>query len=100
MGTGIIDHTWQLDYGKLYAFVCGQDSVARLWGSPPPGDSFWNMLNRKGFNPTVYERGVSGGEKNVDVAIAHGITKDAFTIIDRNNDSIILVAGNKDFMPV
>ena len=36
----IVDHQWQLDYGKLHQFVCGDRSEiggAKLWGSPPPG---------------------------------------------------------------
>ena len=39
-----------MDYGRLYEFLCGKDAVARLWGSPPRGDSFWKMLDCKGFN--------------------------------------------------
>ena len=50
MNNKIVDMTWQPDYGKLYEFLCGDDAVARLWGSPPPGDSFWKMIDRKGFN--------------------------------------------------
>jgi len=96
----IVDHTWNLDYGKLYEFICGTDAVARLWGSPPPGDSFWNMLHRKGFNPTVYERNFANKEKKVDVAIAGRMTKDAYTIANKENDEIILVAGDSDYVPV
>jgi hypothetical protein len=62
--------------------LCGVDAVARLWGSPPPGDSFWNMLHKKGFNPTVYEKNAANKEKKVDVAIAHAMTKDAYTKLD------------------
>jgi uncharacterized LabA/DUF88 family protein len=69
-------------------------------GLAPAGRSFWNMLDRKGFNPTVYERSISGGEKKVDVAIAHRMTKDAYTVINPKTDDILLVAGDKDFMPV
>jgi hypothetical protein len=65
----IVDMTWQLDYGKLYEFLCGDDAVARLWGSPPPGDSFWKMVDKKGFKTTVYEKNVANKEKKVDVAI-------------------------------
>lgn len=36
MKNGIVDHGWMLDYGKLYKYVSGQDTVAKLWGSPPP----------------------------------------------------------------
>lgn len=100
MNLFIVDHTWQMDYGKLYDFICGDDSVARLWGSPPPGDSFWNMLDRKGFNPTVYEKNVANREKKVDVAVGHRMTKDAFTIIDKNRDELILVSGDTDYVPV
>jgi len=96
----VVDHQWQLDYGKLYEFVCGDDAVARLWGSPPPGDSFWNMLDQKGFNPTVYERNAANKEKKVDVAIAARITKDAYTVINKEKDEIILVAGDSDYVPV
>ncbi|MEY5038919.1 MAG: hypothetical protein RL472_2025, partial [Pseudomonadota bacterium] len=63
MGSGIVDHTWQLDYGRLYDFLCVEGDVARLWGSPPPGDTFWDMLERKGFNPTVYAKNVANQEK-------------------------------------
>ncbi|MBY5329596.1 NYN domain-containing protein [Rhizobium leguminosarum] len=100
MNMFVVDHTWQVDYGKLYTFLCGQDAVARLWGSPPPGDSFWNMLEKKGFNPTVYEKNFSNKEKKVDVAIAHRMTKDAYTLIDKTKDEIILVAGDSDYVPV
>jgi hypothetical protein len=99
MNQMIVDHTWQLDYGKLYQFICGSDAVARLWGSPPPGDSFWNMLHRQGFNPTVYERNFANKEKKVDVAIASRMTKDAYTIIDKIKDEILLVAGDSDYVP-
>jgi len=100
MGNGIVDHTWQPDYGKLYDFLCKDGDIARLWGSPPPGDSFWDMLERKGFNPTVYEKNASNQEKKVDVAVAHRMTKDAYTLIDRDHDEILLVAGDTDYLPV
>ncbi len=96
----IVDHTWKIDYGKLYNFLCGNDAVARLWGSPPPGDSFWNMLDRKGFNPTVYEKNFANKEKKVDVAIGHRMTKDAYTLLNKVKDELLLVAGDSDFVPV
>jgi NYN domain-containing protein len=100
MGSGIVDHTWHMDYGSLYGFLCAEGDVARLWGSPPPGDSFWDMLERKGFNPTVYQKNAANQEKKVDVAIAHRMTKDAYTLIDREKDDILLVAGDTDYLPV
>lgn len=104
MNYGILDHGWQLDYGKLHDFLCGTNKseigAARLWGSPPPGDSFWEMVKKKGFDHKIYKRGVSGQEKKVDVGIAHAMTKDAYTIIDKADSEICLVAGDKDFVPV
>jgi hypothetical protein len=96
----IVDHTWNPDYGKPYEFICGQDAVARLWGSPPPGDTFWNMLHKKGFNPTVYEKNFSNKETKVDVAIAARMTKDAYTIVDNTKDELLLLAGDSDYLPV
>jgi hypothetical protein len=100
MNTKVVDMTWQLDYGKLYEFLCGNDAVARLWGSPPPGDSFWKMLDKKGFKPTVYEKNVANKEKKVDVAIGAAMTKDAYTRLDKAKDELLLVAGDSDFEPV
>ena len=100
MGSGIVDHAWQLDYGRLYDFLCVEGDIARLWGSPPPGDTFWDTLERKGFDPTVYAKNVANQEKKVDVAIAHRITKDAYTLLDRKKDEILLVAGDTDYVPV
>jgi len=103
MNQFITDTSWQLDYGKLHMFLCGNDKneigAARLWGSPPPSDTFWEMVRGKGFDVTTYEKS-HGKEKKVDVAIAHRMTKDAYTIIDRIADELTLVAGDKDFVPV
>lgn len=99
----IVDWKWELDYGELYLFlqpkIAAQRGCVKLWGSVPPSDSFWDMVKREGFEHKVFDRGPSG-EKKVDVAIAHAMTKDAYTIIDKTQDEIILVAGDKDFVPV
>jgi hypothetical protein len=100
MNNGIVDMTWQIDYGKLYQFLCGDDAVARLWGSPPPGDSFWQMVNRKGFETTLYNRNAQNKEKKVDVAIGAAMIKDAYTRINKEKDEVLLVAGDGDYEPV
>jgi hypothetical protein len=104
MNHGILDFDWIVAYRDLHDFLCGQNKSeiggAKLWGSPPPGDEFWNHVERQGFQKTVYDRNYQGKEKKVDVAIAHAITKDAYTIIDKENDEIALVAGDKDYEPV
>lgn len=58
------------------------------------------MSSVKVLKKTVYDKNFQGKEKKVDVAIAHAITKEAYTIIDKDNDEIALVAGDKDFEPV
>ena len=104
MNHRVIDYSWRLDYGALHEIACGQPEeigAAYLWGSPPPGDSFWEMVERYGFRVTRYERNVAGKEKKVDVAIAHQITKDAYSgVIRKGVDEITLVAGDKDYVPV
>ena len=45
----VFDYSWQPEYGKLYALICGdkkQIGAAKLWGSPPPSDGFWKMVER------------------------------------------------------
>lgn len=104
MNNGVIDHNWQIDYGALHHFACGDPSqigAAKLWGSPPPGDGFWKMVERYGFGVETFDRNKAGREKKVDVAIAHAITKDAYNgLIDKAHDEITLVAGDQDYIPV
>ncbi|BAZ30736.1 hypothetical protein NIES4074_31980 [Cylindrospermum sp. NIES-4074] len=103
MNRNIFNYNWSPDYSKLYQFLFGNDvevGCAKLWGSPPPNDKFWEMVRSKGFNVTTYDKSFAGKEKKVDVAIAHQLTKDAYTIIDKSDSEIILVAGDKDFVPV
>lgn len=100
----VFDFSYKLDYGKLYEYFCGENQseigCAKLWGSPPPSDSFWKMVEYKGFEVVTYDRNAAGKEKKVDVAIAYAITKDAFTSIDKTDSEIVLVAGDKDYVPV
>jgi hypothetical protein len=104
MNNDILDRSWNVDYGKLHTFLCGRNKTeigaARLWGSVPPSDSFWDMVKRKGFDHKVFDKNFAGKEKKVDVAIAHGMTKDAYTIVNKAADELTLVAGDKDFEPV
>ncbi|MBX3435829.1 MAG: NYN domain-containing protein, partial [Pirellulales bacterium] len=97
----VFDYTFQIDYGKLHHFICGDKheiGCAKLWGSPPPKDTFWEMVRRKGWEVRTFERSY-GKEKKVDVAIAYQMAKDAVHL-DKENSDITLVAGDKDFVPV
>ncbi|MGB8528568.1 MAG: NYN domain-containing protein, partial [Rhodoplanes sp.] len=99
MNKGVVDHTWNLDYGRLYEFFCQPGDVARLWGSPPPGDSFWEMVKRKGWEIKIYDKNIRNKEKKVDVAIGYAMSKDAFTRVGKAKDVLTLVAGDKDHEP-
>lgn len=99
MNDGVVDHDWYLDYGRLYEFFCKTGDVARLWGSPPPGDTFWDMVKRKGWDVKIYDRNIRNKEKKVDVAIGYAMSKDAYTRVDKKKDVMTLVAGDKDYEP-
>ncbi len=101
MSRGIVDISWQPDYGRLHGLICGQRheiGAAKLWGSLPPKDSFWEMVKSKGFKVTTFDK-YFGKEKKVDVAIAVEMMFDA-PGLDKQNSEIILVAGDKDFVPI
>jgi len=104
MNGRVVDMSWRLDYGRLHEFACGDPSNiggVNLWGSPPPGDSFWKMVERYGFKTTKFDRNFAGKEKKVDVAIAHRMTKDAYSgVVKRGEDEMTLVAGDTDYVPV
>ncbi len=97
----VFDYSWQPDYGNLYALICGEQKqigCAKLWGSPPPSDSFWTKVQRKGFKVITYERSYRK-ERKVNVAIGYAVGKD-LPKMDKVTSEIILVAGDKDFLPV
>lgn len=97
----VFDLTWRLDFGKLHQILFGEHyerGCAKLWGSPPPQDSFWKVLESKGWQITTYKRG-SKKEKAVDVAMAYQIAKDVARI-DKSTSEIIIVTGDNDFVPV
>lgn len=103
MNRRILDFDWNVDYGRLYEIICGdvnQVGAARLWGSPPPGDSLWQMVKRNGWDVEIFQRSFAGKEKKVDVAIATRMMQDAFTIMPPGGAEITLVAGDRDFVPV
>lgn len=100
MANKTLDHSWNLDYGRLYEFFCGSGAVAKLWGSPPPSDSFWSMVERKGWHVKTYARNTQNKEKQIDVAIGHAMTKDAYRDGKKGVDTFTLVAGDRDYTPV
>jgi uncharacterized LabA/DUF88 family protein len=97
----IFDTSWNVEYGKLHEFLCGDKSevgAAKLWGSIPPEDSFWQMVKKKGWHVETFPRSF-GKERKVDPAIAYHLGKDGAKL-DPAKAQITLVAGDKDFVPV
>ena len=104
MNQKILDNAWRLDFGKLHGFISTKlsDTInkAVLFGSrPPANDSVWSMARQGGFTPVVVDRNVANKEKKVDTGIITEMVKDAFTIVKRNQDKLVLVAGDGDFVP-
>jgi hypothetical protein len=105
MNHGITDYGWHLDYVELYKVIHdiakNPITFAKLWGSPPPNDPFWQYIKSQGFEVKVFEKNISGHEKKVDTAITHQMTKDAYSgVVNKNEDAIFLLAGDTDYVPV
>lgn len=99
------DPTFRIDYGKLYMKLIAQDvepgGFAKLWGSRPPPESFWNMLETNGFKTYVYDRSIHGNEKQVDTGMTTEIMDDSYAgFINKGKDMVVIVSGDQDFVPV
>lgn len=103
MDQKITDHSWKIDFGRLYEFAGGNKSEvgrAVLYGSrPPPNDSVWEMAKRKGFEVVVHDRNVRNKEKKIDTGIATDIVADSYELMKVDSDEITLVAGDTDYVP-
>lgn len=98
----VCDHTWTLDFGKLFAFAGGEKSEVRkaaLFGSrPPKNDSVWDAARKKGFEVIVYDRNIVNREKKIDTDIVATMIEDSFQLL-QPGDEITLVAGDSDYVP-
>lgn len=104
MERGIFDPTYRIDFGKLHKFVSGNGgsdiAKAILFGSrPPENDSLWRIAEQVGFETVIYDRNKQNKEKKVDISIATAMMKDAYKLVNKDEDSLVLVAGDGDFVP-
>ena len=104
MNNRILDNSYKIDFGRMHDFVAGPDKAnikrCMLFGSrPPPKDSIWKIAKKAGFEVITEDRNVANKEKKIDTGIVAAMTRDAYTIADKNNDTITLVAGDADFVP-
>jgi uncharacterized LabA/DUF88 family protein len=104
MNYRILDYDYTLSFGRLHEFVAGTDKtqIARavLFGSrPPPNDSIWKYAERAGFELVLEDRNIANKEKKIDTGIVAAMTRDAYRLADPDNDIMVLVAGDGDFVP-
>lgn len=104
MNQGILDPTYKIDFGRLHDFIAGNEAnnIKRcmLFGSrPPENDSLWEVARKAGFEVVVEDKNVANKEKKIDTGIVTAVMKDAYTTVDKTNDTITLVAGDGDFVP-
>ena len=104
MRNKILEQSYKIDFGHMHDFIAGKDrqKIKRcmLFGSrPPSNDSIWDMARKAGFEVITEDRNVANKEKKIDTGIVAAMTKDAYTIADKENDIITLVAGDADFVP-
>jgi len=95
---------WKYDFGKLLRKVGGEKDglkKAYLFGSrPPQNDSLWSAAKQHGFEVIVQDRNIQNREKKIDTGIAVQMVSDSYEIIqDKNEDEMILVAGDGDYVP-
>jgi uncharacterized LabA/DUF88 family protein len=100
----ILDFNWKYDCGKLLKLVGGEKDglkKAYLFGSrPPQNDSLWEAARVGGFEVVVEDRNADNIEKKIDTGIVTQMMADSYECIaDKSVDEMILVAGDKDYVP-
>lgn len=100
--TNTCDHSWNIDFGKLFQFAGGDSKDvkrAALFGSKPPkNDSLWAAAHRNGFEVVTFDRNVVDKEKKIDTAIVTEMIKDSYELYEPG-DEFTLVAGDSDYVP-
>ena len=99
----ICDYDWVFDFGKLLNFAGGEKANVKravLFGSrPPKNDSLWEAAKKNGFEVFTYDRNIKNKEKKIDTDIVATMMEDSYELVDKGNDEMVLVAGDKDYLP-
>jgi uncharacterized LabA/DUF88 family protein len=98
------DESYHLNFFHLYQFLTGNDRAAvkrcALFGSDVcNAEALWQVARKAGFETHIPHREFDHGEKMVDTALVTAMIKDAYTRIDKSQDTVTLVSGDADFVP-
>jgi uncharacterized LabA/DUF88 family protein len=97
-----MDNTYNIDYFSLRDFLSDGSGVGRavLFGSKVTGDdAIWQHAETAGWEVRSFERNQKNREKKIDIAVVTEMLTDAFKHVDHQNDQIVLVAGDSDYLP-
>ena len=98
----ICDHSWKLDFGKLFSFAGGDKKEVRkaaLFSSKPPkNDSLQAAAERNGFEVITYDRNIVNAEKKIDTDIVATMIEDSYEVLQAG-DEVTLVSGDSDYVP-
>lgn len=112
-----MDPRFRVDLGRLLTLLIGNPDhlvKAFLYGSrPPPNDTVWKAARKRNFDVNVYERAggdAHGREKEVDIAMASCITKEATELkyackygaplpYDISEIVFVIATGDRDMKP-
>lgn len=100
----VLDFQYRLDFGRLYEFAAGDDPSrirrAVLFGSrPPDNDRLWSSARSAGFEVVVEDRNLRNREKKIDTGLTVAMTRDAYTVVRKEVDTVTLIAGDADYVP-
>ena len=93
----------RIDYGCLLQTILnGRELGGKplLVGSrPPPNDTLWGQIKKRGLDVLVFDRNAANKEKAVDTTI---VTEVMETLYERGEkgDTVALVAGDGDYGPL
>ncbi len=89
-----------MDLGKFLHVLAKDCHIAKAFGSvPPPNDTIWKAARKKNFDVKTFQRSGSGREKELDVAMAHDITKTLLCLDTTDHIRFIAVTGDRDLKP-
>ncbi len=95
------DPRYRVNLGSFVEIVRKNRSItkAHLYGSrPPPNDAVWNAAKKLNFEVSIFDRSITGKEKEVDVTMATHITKTAYKFDKESGRCavFIVITGDRD----